>query len=266
MVTSELHPSMKHALDDGAHVRAMRDSFNYTHEVALTLYGDVDNPETAMLSVGRPQGFAAFAHWQYFEMLLYHHVTGREFAQLYWVHLYIDVPTTLPEAVELVQQTLAGMGGLPISLGEEPAHLAPSDPVDEDEFWDPEVIGRNLVYFDEDEPTHWVNQQKSEWLVVPDSDAAQHGPCCGCGKIGADVRNALMLPKLAPIPGKGWGCFECDLPMDGAMQVTCDTCLDHRDAAPEWICYGYVSEGIRVRAHLLETEFDHNRARHEPLN
>ncbi len=63
-----------------------------------------------------------------------------------------------------------------------------------------------MIHHDEDEP--------------PDL-----GPCCACGKSGPDVRNIMMLHVRAPVPGTGWGCFACKLPLNGAVAVLCDICL-----------------------------------------
>ena len=42
------------------------------------------------------------------------------------------------------------------------------------------------------------------------------GSCCVCGVEGSRVRNIMMLHKRSLEPGKGWGCVQCGLPMDGA--------------------------------------------------
>lgn len=57
-------------------------------------------------------------------------------------------------------------------------------------------------------------------------DRRDLGPCCVCEAIGPSVRNILTLPQLAPIAGRGWGCIECNLPMDGALAIVCDPCFD----------------------------------------
>src|SRR5205809_3005891 len=38
------------------------------------------------------------------------------------------------------------------------------------------------------------------------SDHENFGPCCCCEQ-DEDVRTIIMLEKLSPIPGHGWGCF-----------------------------------------------------------
>lgn len=52
------------------------------------------------------------------------------------------------------------------------------------------------------------------------------GPCCACDRTGDSVRNLIMLDFAAPVPGTGWGCFQCGLPMNGATAVICDGCLE----------------------------------------
>lgn len=81
------------------------------------------------------------------------------------------------------------------------------------------------------------------------------GPCCNCGSQD-HVRHIVMLLRLAPIPGKGWGCVVCDLPNDGAIAVLCDNC---RGDEPSAVCVGYPSEGVRLPVSaLLSNVFDHN--------
>ena len=55
------------------------------------------------------------------------------------------------------------------------------------------------------------------------------GRCCACleeGTEGNPVRNLMMLDRLAPTPGTGWGCFVCGLPLDGAVAVLCERCVE----------------------------------------
>lgn len=71
------------------------------------------------------------------------------------------------------------------------------------------------------------------------------GPCCACQKTGLDVRNVIMVGQKGPTPGKGWGCLVCDLPLDGAVAVLCDACLD-ADADVQFVCVGYPANGDRM--------------------
>lgn len=91
------------------------------------------------------------------------------------------------------------------------------------------------------------------------------GPCCVCEVEGAQVRNIIMLNKLSPIPGKGWGCFACGLPQNGAVAVVCDDCLDHGREL-KFACRGYPGEDGRVPIEELVGEFDHNVLKHPELN
>lgn len=70
------------------------------------------------------------------------------------------------------------------------------------------------------------------------------GPCCACGGT-ENVRNVMMLDRKGPTPGKGWGCFVCDLPLDGAVAVLCDDCLEAK-AEIRFVCGGYPSQDGRV--------------------
>lgn len=97
------------------------------------------------------------------------------------------------------------------------------------------------------------------------------GPCCICRGTGEDVRNVIMLKKKAPIPGKGWGCLQCGLPMDGAAAVLCDFCLMTYRARGEeilkYVCRGYPASDGRVAIQTLSTtEFDHDLTKHPDEN
>lgn len=96
------------------------------------------------------------------------------------------------------------------------------------------------------------------------------GPCCNCGSTGDFVRNILMMKFTAPESGKGWGCFQCDLPNDGAVAVLCDGCLEQisRDQVqiPQ-VCIGEPGNGKRVAVTDYEHEpFDHNLRLHPEMN
>jgi len=95
-----------------------------------------------------------------------------------------------------------------------------------------------------------------------DDDPPDLGECCACGVVGPAVRNILMLDTVAPTPGKGWGCFACSLPQNGALAVVCDTCLD-ADAPLRHICLGWPGvDGRIARDRAPTTPFTHNRAYH----
>lgn len=81
------------------------------------------------------------------------------------------------------------------------------------------------------------------------------GPCCTCLEHRIDVRNILMLPLRAPVPGTGWGCVVCHLPADGAVAVLCDACVGE---APRYACDGYPKDGGRIPVGLLSGPFDHD--------
>jgi hypothetical protein len=70
-----------------------------------------------------------------------------------------------------------------------------------------------------------------------------------------------MLDQKAPEPGKGWACFQCGLPADGAIVVVCDHCLRVR-APYRWACSGYPGEGDRVPIESLTGTNEHDMSRH----
>lgn len=84
------------------------------------------------------------------------------------------------------------------------------------------------------------------------------GPCCACGQSRPDVRNIMMLNQMGPTPGKGWACFQCGLPPNGAIAVLCDSCLE-KQADIRFVCLGYAAEAGRLPIEELEFEaFEHD--------
>lgn len=97
--------------------------------------------------------------------------------------------------------------------------------------------------------------------VTKIDDAPNLGPCCGCGLEGPAVRNILMLQKKSPLAGKGWGCFTCGLPSDGATAVVCDGCL-HSKAPLVTACRGCPGADGRVPIGELGGSHHHDLAAH----
>lgn len=66
----------------------------------------------------------------------------------------------------------------------------------------------------------------------------------------------MMLDRLAPIPGTGWGCVVCNLPLNGAIAMLCDKCVGFQ---PLFICRGEVTSGERCPIDELPQEkFGHD--------
>jgi hypothetical protein len=80
---------------------------------------------------------------------------------------------------------------------------------------------------------------------LPREESVDLGPCCACGQSGHTVRNIIMLDRLCPTPGRGWGCLQCGLPLDYAIAVLCDVCLESK-AEIKFVCTGYPAEGGRT--------------------
>jgi len=100
-----------------------------------------------------------------------------------------------------------------------------------------------------------LNDQQAE-------DTLDLGPCCACEKLGQDVRNVIILRRKGPTPGKGWGCLVCNLPLDGAVAVLCDGCLES-EAKIRFVCAGFPAVDGRVPIEELDPEpFDHNLSLH----
>jgi hypothetical protein len=109
------------------------------------------------------------------------------------------------------------------------------------------------------------------------------GPCCICRIDDPTVvHNILMLNAQAPVRGRGWGCLECKIPMNGAIAVVCQTCWntivggrDPYTLAPGAVerelvdaCRGYPAEDGRISYAELLTfypSFDHRREFHQEL-
>lgn len=90
---------------------------------------------------------------------------------------------------------------------------------------------------------------------------ADLGPCCCCGESGPTVRNIIMLDKKAQIPGRGWGCVQCDLPGDGACVVICDRC--HEEKRPyRFACRGYPAKDGRIPIEQLQGQHEHDMSKH----
>ena len=87
------------------------------------------------------------------------------------------------------------------------------------------------------------------------------GPCCSCFGV-IDVRNILCLEKRAPVPGTGWGCVVCNLPLDGALAVVCDACLE---AESPIVCavHGLPVEKGRCALSALTEPFAHDMSKHQ---
>jgi hypothetical protein len=98
------------------------------------------------------------------------------------------------------------------------------------------------------------------------SDAPSLGSCCGCGRDGA--RTIVMLPYRGMVPGHGWGCLICHLPMDGASAVLCDECADTAtrlgvDAVLRFACRGYPATDGRAAIGTFTEPFAHDMSEHE---
>jgi len=89
------------------------------------------------------------------------------------------------------------------------------------------------------------------------------GPCCACEGL-ENVRNVLMLHVKGITPGKGWGCFVCGLPADGAVTVLCDSCMESK-AKPRFAVDGYAIEKRRIPIEQLTVPHEHDLSKHREL-
>lgn len=94
-----------------------------------------------------------------------------------------------------------------------------------------------------------------------EDDGIISGACCNCLRV-ARLPIIVMLPRLSPTPGHGWGCVVCGLPCDGAVAVLCDNC-EGAAGMPRFVCTGYATEPGRTPFDSLPPEiFEHDDAAH----
>lgn len=93
------------------------------------------------------------------------------------------------------------------------------------------------------------------------------GRCCACG-YRFRVRTLMLLPYKGAIPGHGWGCKKCGLPMDGICLVLCDRCAaavqagtDIRELCPE-VCRGYPGTDGRMGWERIGPPHVHDMTKH----
>ena len=96
------------------------------------------------------------------------------------------------------------------------------------------------------------------------------GPCCVCGTPGATVLH--LLNAQCPLPGKGWGCFQCDIESHGALAVVCESCaaLAETSATPagmledllRFVCRGNPGSDGRMPIADLRGEHAHDQSKH----
>jgi hypothetical protein len=73
------------------------------------------------------------------------------------------------------------------------------------------------------------------------------GPCCACDTTdpAAGIYNIMLLDRLCPMPGRGWGCVQCGLPANYASAVLCNACLEAK-AEIRFVCTGYPAKDGRT--------------------
>jgi len=94
-------------------------------------------------------------------------------------------------------------------------------------------------------------------------DLPDLGPCCMCE--GGPTHNLIMLSQRGAIPGHGWGCVVCDLPLDGAYAVLCEACIirwQQDNSLLTVACRGWPGEGRIPIAELPAGAFDHDMSKH----
>jgi hypothetical protein len=90
------------------------------------------------------------------------------------------------------------------------------------------------------------------------------GTCCTCQNPDKHVRNIMSLSFRTPY-GFGWGCFQCGLPMEGAIAVICDECLESNAEIREFV-KGEALGKQRAPMSELTEPFDHDLSKHPEVN
>jgi hypothetical protein len=85
------------------------------------------------------------------------------------------------------------------------------------------------------------------------------GLCCACNKEPAT--GILMLERQAPIPGTGWGCVVCGIPMNGAIAVLCDSC-GVGNTKVMFACFGNLTDKKRIDIRQLKGSHRHDLSKH----
>lgn len=122
---------------------------------------------------------------------------------------------------------------------------------DGSDFWD---------WNDDDKELERTEERDVE---IQGFELTDYGSCCACNKIKPNVRNFICVPRRSPIPGTGWGCLQCGLPIGGALAVICDECLESGTEAV-FAIDGYPKDKLRIPVDTLSPEpFEHDMRLHE---
>lgn len=105
-----------------------------------------------------------------------------------------------------------------------------------------------------------MSELESDEVIVGRMDL---GTCCACSEKRPDVRNLVCIPKQAPVPGTGWGCFVCHRPQNGAIAVLCDRCIEEAHEVI-FVCIGMpaLGGGRMPISELADGAFEHDMAFH----
>ncbi len=293
-----MNESIKKAIAERAELETMRGAGKkHDHELVVTLYGEVDavtGEVGGMLSFFRPQDFAVRDEWNYWRLLITHR------GLVFLVHGYADVPISEDDmrglAIDSKFPLMYDPPPMAPSDGLREDDFWNTEEHGQPRWWGDEDIEDDPDYFPELGVDHELGEmiremedadvereieadakraaqklfevmrkadEENEWEIHPiDTLDVDVGPCCHCGKSGDDVRNVLMMPFEAPVLGKGWGCFKCHLPMDGALTVLCDTCLE-AGKEPLYVVSGQLSDHYRVEIATFEkVPFNHDMSKH----
>lgn len=121
-----------------------------------------------------------------------------------------------------------------------------------------------FVVDDDDQVVDAHDHGPAGQLLIEDP---QLGPCCICGQFSVGI---IAMPFTAPVPGTGWGCFKCHLPMNGAYATLCFEHSNQMDGGIlkpgeiTQVCDGYAADGKRIAiSDYAHEPFDHDLRYHE---
>ena len=99
-----------------------------------------------------------------------------------------------------------------------------------------------------------------------------YGNCCVCEeKITDALANIFQMDYKVPVPSgtnpeTGWGCFVCNLPMEGAVAVVCETCIRVYGEVSVWDQIKFLMDGRDRRIPVPPVEerihHDHDYSKH----
>jgi hypothetical protein len=173
---------------------------------------------------------------------------------------------------EMKRNTAAAIAKIPFSVLfkfnlRKPVQLCDRSHLSEEDYWSEEWGEIPPYYHEYIDDNYWSSEPDLPFnlnfsCIETESEPENIkslGTCCMCEQDDGTVRNILNLPYRNP-KAVGWGCFVCNLPMEGATTIVCDSCLEilqNDKAEIKWVCAGYPTEPERIPFDSLTEPFKH---------